>query len=261
MGKFLALMTTLVIVASVTTSIDAQKKSTVPPPPAEAEYNFTAVILPGQGVSMVSVEPNLHSPETLGETSQEFFKDFFGTRPRDSKRAMPKVTIRFADDDDIDAIVKAVNSVRVSPKIVVELQHLISMETLIVSPKPGGADSINVRPNPLFLMVAVDERGIVTLNNDATGKMSDLRQLSDQLKQIFSDREKNGVWRENTNEVDKTVFIKMPLKAPAAELIKIVKALRAAGSDRIGLQLDDLVPVRMVTIDSIPLTPPKRPTE
>jgi biopolymer transport protein ExbD len=46
--------------------------------------------------------------------------------------------------------------------------------------------------------------------------------------------------RENTNEIEKTVFIKAPKNINYGSVAKIVDAVKASGAQPIGLQIDDL---------------------
>jgi len=98
-----------------------------------------------------------------------------------------------------------------------------------------------IKPNPLTLVVAVNRetRGI-TLNNEPYGDVSDPEKLSARLREIFRDRENNGVFREGTNEVEKTIFIKSPRSVRYGDVIRVIDAAKSAGATPIGLQIDDL---------------------
>lgn len=218
---------------------------------AEAEYNFSAVVMPGGGVAMVAVDQAANGPGA----AQAFFRDYFGLRPRDAKRALPKVVLKFSDNDDFDSIATAVKSLQISPKIVVELEHSTSATRLIVSRDLPGAT--NVKPNPLSLLVEADAQNNVTLNGEAMGRTSDLGKLTGLLKRIYADREKNGVLRENTNEIEKTIFVRMSPRASGAELMMVAGALKDAGADRIGLQTE--YPIIRENILNVQATPSKRP--
>lgn len=99
----------------------------------------------------------------------------------------------------------------------------------------------NIKPNPLTLVVAINRetRGI-TLNNEPFGDVSDPEKLSARLREIFRDRENNGVFREGTNEVEKTVFIKSPRSVRYGDVVKVIDAAKSVGASPIGLQIDDL---------------------
>ena len=110
-----------------------------------------------------------------------------------------------------------------------------------VPAEPKDQQQVNVKPNPLTLVVAINkETKGITLNNDAFGDVTDTDKLSSKLQQIFKERETNGVFRENTNEVEKTIFIKSPKSVRYGDVIKVIDAAKAAGASPIGLQVDDL---------------------
>jgi biopolymer transport protein ExbD len=110
-----------------------------------------------------------------------------------------------------------------------------------VPAEPKDEPVANVKPNPLTLVIAVSKetRGI-TLNNDPFGDVSDTDKLNTRLKEIFKDRENNGVFREGTNEVEKTVFIKSPKSIRYGDVVRVIDAAKAAGASPVGLQIDDL---------------------
>ena len=60
------------------------------------------------------------------------------------------------------------------------------------------------------------------------------------LVQVFKDREYNGVFREGTNEIEKTVFLKVSKSSKYGDFIKLVEAVKVAGTEPIGIQIDDL---------------------
>src|SRR5580765_156012 len=75
--------------------------------------------------------------------------------------------------------------------------------------EPKDQPQVDIKPNPLTLVITIDKNTKkVRLNNDDAGDVSDASALTDRLKAIFTQREQNGVFREGTNEVEKTVFIK-----------------------------------------------------
>lgn len=99
----------------------------------------------------------------------------------------------------------------------------------------------NIKPNPLTLVIAINrETRAVTLNNEPYGDVSDPEKLSNRLREIFKERENNGVFREGTNEVEKTVFIKSPRSVRYGDVIKVIDAAKMVGASPIGLQIDDL---------------------
>jgi len=105
----------------------------------------------------------------------------------------------------------------------------------------------------------MDEQKRLTLNGEEMGNLSDTSRLITFLKDIFRQREENGVYRENSAEIEKTVFIKMPLAASAGDLIKIGKALEEAGASPIGFQAVENEPETGDLIHIPPILPPAKP--
>lgn len=110
-----------------------------------------------------------------------------------------------------------------------------------VPAEPKNQQNLEVKPNPLTLVVAINgaTKGI-SLNNNAAGDVSDASALTAQLQDIFKTREANGVFREGTNEIEKTIFIKSPTSVRYGDVVKVIDAAKTAGASPIGLQIDDL---------------------
>jgi biopolymer transport protein ExbD len=110
-----------------------------------------------------------------------------------------------------------------------------------VPAEPKDQPQVEVKPNPLTLVVSINRetRGIM-LNNDSAGSIDDPTSLTARLSDIFKQRETNGVFREGTNEVEKTIFIKSPKLAKYGDVVKVIDAAKLAGASPIGLQIDDL---------------------
>jgi biopolymer transport protein ExbD len=110
-----------------------------------------------------------------------------------------------------------------------------------VPAEPKDQPQVNVKPNPLTLVVAINkDTKAITLNNEAFGDVSDTDKLRDRLTEIFRDRTNNGVFREGTNEIEKTIFIKSPKAVRYGDVVRVIDAAKQAGAAPIGLQIDDL---------------------
>lgn len=97
------------------------------------------------------------------------------------------------------------------------------------------------KPNPLTLVVSITgPEKKIRLNQDEMGDVTDTSALGNRLSQVFKDREGQGVFKEGTNEVEKTVFIKAPRLVKYGEVVKVIDAVKGAGATPIGLQIDDL---------------------
>ncbi|HKP70418.1 MAG TPA: biopolymer transporter ExbD [Pyrinomonadaceae bacterium] len=110
-----------------------------------------------------------------------------------------------------------------------------------VPAEPKNEQQLDVKPNPLTLVIAInrENRGIA-LNNESAGSVDDPTALTGKLQEIFNQRTTNGVFRENSNEVEKTVFIKSPTLVKYGDVVKVIDAAKMAGASPIGLQIDDL---------------------
>ena len=64
--------------------------------------------------------------------------------------------------------------------------------------------------------------------------------MTNRLSEIFKQRESEGAFREGTNEIEKTVFIKSPRSMKYGEVVRVIDAVKQAGAQPIGLQIDDL---------------------
>ena len=110
-----------------------------------------------------------------------------------------------------------------------------------VPAEPKDQPQADVKPNPLTLVVAINkDTKVVTLNNEPFGDVTDTQKLSDKLRDIFKERETNGVLRDGTNEVEKTLFIKSPKSVKYGEVVRVIDAAKSVGASPIGLQIDDL---------------------
>ncbi len=111
-----------------------------------------------------------------------------------------------------------------------------------VPAEPKPEDKIaQPKPNPLTLVVSIDKSNLgLKLNSEDVGNVTDTTQLQDRLRQIFKDRQEQGTFREGTNEVEKTLFIKAPRSLKYGDVVKVIDGLKVAGAQPIGLQVDDL---------------------
>ena len=119
---------------------------------------------------------------------------------------------------------------------------------------------VDVKPNPLFLMVRMADDGKLLLNNEPAGSLTDTKVLSERLKEIFKAREDNGVFREGSNEVEKSVMILMPMDSShtVSELTTVARAIWLTAGDQISLTMDDPMD-KMLDIIPLPDTAPTRP--
>jgi biopolymer transport protein ExbD len=81
------------------------------------------------------------------------------------------------------------------------------------------------------------------------GTVDDPSKLSARLSSLFAERIVNRAYRDDmmsrsdipdSERVEKTVFIKAPRSIAYGEVTKVIDALKGAGANPVGLQLDDL---------------------
>ena len=145
----------------------------------------------------------------------------------------------------------AVPSINVTPLIDVLLVLLIIF--MVITPlkpsrfeakvpaEPKEDEQVIAKPNPNTLVVAINKSTMgLTLNNEAFGDVSNTEDLTNKLKAVFKERSDKGVLREGTNEVEKTIFIKSPRSVKYGDVVKVIDAVKIAGAQPIGLQIDDL---------------------
>ena len=101
-------------------------------------------------------------------------------------------------------------------------------------------------PDPLTLIVIVDSDSMIRLNSEELRASVDAPSpLTARLESIFQQREQNLVYAydasgEITAQIQKAVFIKAPAGLPYGSVAKVVDAVKMAGANPIGLQIDGL---------------------
>ncbi|PYS98491.1 MAG: hypothetical protein DMF63_15790 [Acidobacteria bacterium] len=121
--------------------------------------------------------------------------------------------------------------------------------TLNIPPEPRESNNLDVKPDPLLLTVTVGPKGNVELNSEKLGSLLNVEPLTKLLVKVFKDREVNGVFREDTNDVEKTVRLRLDPALKVSDLEKIAIGVDEAGSDRIVLLIDP--PDTLPSIDTI----------
>ncbi|HEX8069263.1 MAG TPA: biopolymer transporter ExbD [Pyrinomonadaceae bacterium] len=109
--------------------------------------------------------------------------------------------------------------------------------------------NVEIKPNPLTLVVSIDKDLRLKLNLDDTGSVNDTAPLSQRLTTIFQDRRANHAYEPGKEtrvdlpeeeRIAKAVFVKAPRSLPYGEVVKVIDAIKGAGGNPIGLQIDDL---------------------
>jgi len=145
--------------------------------------------------------------------------------------------IRPDKDAKMADILAAINAIRISPKTDMRIE--VDADLTVFIPKKPDPNAFP-RPNPLTLVVNVDERSNISLNGEKQGAFPDTSKLEQHLKEIFKDREKNGL-------AETTVTISPAKNMTFANLVDLARAVKRGGSRAIGLQVDE--PNKMVEMD------------
>ncbi len=103
---------------------------------------------------------------------------------------------------------------------------------------PDKAEELR-KPDPNALFAILDKDGKLKLNVDEMGTISNPERLTNMLTSVFKRRENEGVLREGTNEVEKTIFLRVSKSTKYGDFVKLVEAVKAAGAEPIGIEIDD----------------------
>lgn len=101
-------------------------------------------------------------------------------------------------------------------------------------------DLSQIKPNPLTLVVSVANDLKLKLNQDEMGSVNDTAPMSQRLTALFQQRKEQNAFRPGTTEVERTVFVKAPRSLKYGEVVKVIDAIKGAGANPVGLQIDDL---------------------
>ena len=156
--------------------------------------------------------------------------------------------------------VKAVPYINVTPLIDVLLVMLIIF--MVITPlKPSrfqadiptqrdpNEDLSQLKPNPLTLVVSISNDLQLKLNQDSIGSVNDTAPLSQKLLQLFQQRRDTRAYKPGmetrtdvpeSERIEKTVFVKAPRSAKYGDVVKVIDAIKGAGANPVGLQVDDL---------------------
>ena len=155
---------------------------------------------------------------------------------------------------------RAVPYINVTPLIDVLLVVLIIF--MVVTPlKPSdfkadiptqrdpNEDTSKLKPNPLTLVVSISTDLQLKLNQDSMGSVNDPSALATKLQQTFQQRKEQRAYKvemqtrtdiPEDQRIEKTVFVKAPRALHYGEVVKVIDAIKGAGANPVGLQVDDL---------------------
>ncbi len=110
-------------------------------------------------------------------------------------------------------------------------------------------DLSQLKPNPLTLVVSIAPDLQIKLNQDSLGSVNDTAPLAQKLAQVFKERQKTRAYKvgmearsdvKEEDRIEKTVFVKAPRATKYGDVVKVIDAIKGAGANPVGLQVDDL---------------------
>jgi len=110
-------------------------------------------------------------------------------------------------------------------------------------------DVSKLKPNPLTLVVSISTDLQLKLNQEPMGSVNDPSALAAKLQQTFQQRKEQGAYSElmksrtdlpEDQRIERTVFVKAPRALHYGDVVKVIDAIKGAGANPVGLQVDDL---------------------
>ena len=110
-------------------------------------------------------------------------------------------------------------------------------------------DVSKLKPNPLTLVVSISTDLQLKLNQEVMGSVNDPSALAAKLQMTFQQRKEQRAYKygmeaatniPDDQRIEKTVFVKAPRALKYGEVVKVIDAIKGAGANPVGLQVDDL---------------------
>ena len=157
------------------------------------------------------------------------------------KNSLDPIVIIKADNSlNFGKIIEVIKSLRVSPNQRIKLQ--ISGNFYVAIPKLPDKNDYLLKPSPFTLLVTLQDNLQILLNRDDYGSFQNTVSLKKVLIEIFNDREKRGVYSDETNEVERKVFVTAPLFIKFGDVIKLIQSIAETGASPIVLQIEEIWP-------------------
>ena len=133
---------------------------------------------------------------------------------------------------------------------------------VLVPPKYEIPDNVTcILPNPLILVVSVDEGEHLDLNGSDMGTLEDTSRLKRKLRELFQQRLEYRAYRIGmesrtdlleSDRIEKTVYVKADRSLGYGQVLKLVDELKGVGADPIGLQIDDKLFAPLYKVSPLP---------
>lgn len=106
-------------------------------------------------------------------------------------------------------------------------------QTEIPEPLPKGIPTFE-----RFIHVFLEKNGKLLIDSQQFGNLENINPFTRKLNEVFSEREKNGVFEPKSNKILKAVIIKARRSDKYGDVIKVIDAVKSSGADPIVLQID-----------------------
>jgi biopolymer transport protein ExbD len=163
--------------------------------------------------------------------------------PMNSEHAGPRPAINVTPLIDVLLVLLIIFMV-ITPLRPARFKALVPDEPRQTQPPP--------RPNPLTLVVAIDRGLKLRVNGgDFVGTTADPSGAVKSLAEEFERRRLVGTVRQGVADlsslpegerIEKTVFVKAPRSISYGEVARVIDAIKGAGANPVGLQIDELEP-------------------
>ncbi len=204
----------------------------------EIDNEISAIVtLPNNSDIFYRADKQKISADELGKK----FEEYWGASETLSNDAKTVYVIADASND-YAGLVKIFELARKNKifniKLVVSQNDKADVKNVleVILPELPRNSSEPVKPNPLTLIAALQKDGKVQLNREG----NTLDAVKARLREVFRNREQNGVFKEGTNEIYKAVTVQGFRSAKYEEIAKLIDALKEVGASPILLQIDDL---------------------
>jgi len=105
-----------------------------------------------------------------------------------------------------------------------------------------------ILPNPLTLVVSIDESKHLDLNGMDMGRLEDTSRLKEKFAELFRQRLENRAYKEGmesrtdlpeSERIEKTVYVKAAHSLKYSEVLMLIDELKGAGANPIGIVVDN----------------------
>lgn len=152
------------------------------------------------------------------------------------------ITFKAAPELKFETVKKILFDIRNSTQNCVNIEISTEKDNTSVYLPPEPKENVELESDPLKLVVELKANKKLNLNKDNEGSLSDTSILVNSLKNIFKNREANGVFRGASNEIEKTVFVTASDSNKFGDVMKLIGIIKEVGASPIGLQIDDSQP-------------------